>query len=220
MKKEDIGYFDSTAEYAIAERGLPHWTQSGTVCFITWRTDDSLPASVLDRIDDEIAIVLRQNGLNPSSNWKEELRRRDSSFRGQVYWDLFATRDKFLDEGFGQCLLSRDPCFKIVIDSLLHFDTDRYFLTDVIVMPNHVHFMAAFVDAESMLKQCEEWKRFTACRINKIAGVSGQFWQRDQFDHLIRSPDQFDHYRRYIADNPKKARLAEGTYCHYQKPLK
>ena len=219
MKQQDIGYFDPAAEYAIAERGLPHWAQSGTLCFITWRAADSLPESVLDRIDTEIAIVLTQYGLDPSCNWKEELCRRDNSFRCQVHWELFATRDKYLDEGHGQCLLGREPCFQLVVDSLLHFDTDRYFLTDVVVMPNHVHFLAAFLDADSMLKQCEEWKRFTARKINKVVGANGEFWQRDQFDHLIRSPEYFDHYRKYIAENPKRAKLVDETYLHFQKPL-
>ncbi len=219
MQREDIGFFDPEAEFAITERGLPHWAQSCTVCFITWRAADSLPNSVLDRIDNEIAIILKQHGLDPNADWKQELSQREISFRGQVHWDIFATRDKFLDEGHGQCLLGREACYQIVFDSLLRFDTDRYFLTDTVVMPNHVHFMAAFENSETMLKQCDEWKRFTARKINKVVGRSGEFWQRDQFDHLIRSPEYFERYRRYIAENPRSARLAEGIYLHFQKLL-
>ncbi|MEQ1829780.1 MAG: transposase [Pirellula sp.] len=219
MQREDIGYFDPAADFAIAERGLPHWVQSGTVCFITWRAADSLPKSVLERIDSELAIILRQHGLDPTADWQQELGRRNQSLRGQVHWDLFATRDKFLDQGHGLCLLGREACYQIVIESLTHFDTDRYFLTDVVVMPNHVHFMAAFEDAESMLKQCEDWKRFTARKINRVVGRTGDFWQPDQFDHLIRSSEQFERYRRYIAENSKQAGLSEGTYLHFQKPL-
>jgi hypothetical protein len=36
---------------------------------------------------------------------------------------------------------------------------------------------------------------------------------------LIRSPEQFEHYRRYIADNPKRAELSAGMYRHFQKEL-
>lgn len=30
------------------------------------------------------------------------------------------------------------------------------------------------------------------------------------FDHIVRSESQLEHYRRYIAENPKKAGLTSG----------
>jgi hypothetical protein len=33
--------FDYDADVAIVERKLPHWSQAGTVAFITWRTNGS-----------------------------------------------------------------------------------------------------------------------------------------------------------------------------------
>jgi REP element-mobilizing transposase RayT len=69
-------------------------------------------------------------------------------------------------------------------------------------MPNHVHILAAFPDQDSMLEQCEWWKRFTATRINRRIGSSGRFSQPDAFDHLLRSEEQLQFLRRYIADNP------------------
>ena len=41
--------FDPEADVQIVERRLPHWSQAGAVCFLTWRTIDSLPKDVLDR---------------------------------------------------------------------------------------------------------------------------------------------------------------------------
>ena len=41
--------FDPHAEYAVVERRLPHWAQAGTMCFITWRSFDSIPSTVLRR---------------------------------------------------------------------------------------------------------------------------------------------------------------------------
>jgi hypothetical protein len=45
---------------------------------------------------------------------------------------------------------------------------------------------------------------------------SGEFWQHETFDHLVRNPDQYDYLRRYIAENPQKAGFAPGTY-HYRR---
>jgi type I restriction enzyme R subunit len=102
---------------------------------------------------------------------------------------------------------------------LQHFDGDRYGLTDFTVMPNHVHMVVAFPDEESMLAQCDSWKRFTATRINRLLGRKGRFWQLDDFDHLVRSLEQFDYLRRYIADNPKRAALNPAEYIHFSKPM-
>ena len=88
---------------------------------------------------------------------------------------------------------------------------------DFVVMPNHVHLLAVFHDEGRMLKQCESWKRFAAVRINRDLGRSGEFWQEDAFDHLVRGPDQFEYFRRYIAANPENAGLGEGDYRWYSR---
>ncbi len=218
MDESDLSYFDPQAEWSIVERGLPHWGQAGCVCFVTWRLIDSLPVEVLRRLDREIEQFLLANDLDPV-NWKQQLAGCDAKVRGRVQWKLFSIRDKFLDSRLGACQLRDPTCARIVIDSLLQFDTERYFLTDAVVMPNHVHFLVAFPNDESFLKQCTEWKRFTARTINRQLGTEGKFWQQDQFDHLVRSPEQFEHYRRYIANNPTKAKLPSDSFLHFQKPL-
>lgn len=86
-------------------------------------------------------------------------------------------------------------------------------------MPNHVHLLAAFPGDDAMLKQCESWKHWQATRINRLIGASGRFWQQDGFDHLIRSTEQFDHLRKYIANNPVKAKLPAGEVLAWSKPM-
>ncbi len=94
-------------------------------------------------------------------------------------------------------------------------DGDHCCLTDFVVMPSHVHVLAAFASEEAMLKQCESWKHFTAREINRALGRSGRFWEQDAFDHLVRSRDEFAQLRRYLAENPRAARLSAGQYIHY-----
>ena len=93
----------------------------------------------------------------------------------------------------------------------------RYYLSDYVVMPNHVHILVAFPTEEAMLKQCESWKHYTARQINGLLQRRGRLWQQDAFDHLVRSPDEFDRLRAYIADNPRAAGLRSDEYLHYQK---
>ncbi|MEZ6138721.1 MAG: hypothetical protein R3C53_27870 [Pirellulaceae bacterium] len=198
---------------------MPHWSQVGCICFVTWRLGDSLPVEVLERIDREIELLLLDEGIDPRADWKQQLAMLTTKRRGQVQWKLFTTRDKFLDRGLGDCHLANPRSSTIVMDSLKKFDTERYFLTDAVVMPNHAHFLCAFADEERFLKQCTEWKRYTGRQINRVLGHCGEFWQVDQFDHLIRSPEQFEHYRRYIASNPVEAKLPRYKYLHFQKQL-
>jgi type I restriction enzyme R subunit len=99
----------------------------------------------------------------------------------------------------------------------MHFDGECYEMLDFVIMPNHVHVLATFEDELGMLKQCESWKHYTAVQINRALGLTGRFWQQDSFDHLVRHEGQFERLRRYIAENPVKARLGTGEYVYYQK---
>jgi type I restriction enzyme R subunit len=111
-------------------------------------------------------------------------------------------------------LFKRPELAKIVADSLLHFDGERYRMGDFLVMPNHVHLLAAFATADAMKEQCDSWLHFTAFQINKIIGEKGKLWQQEPFDHLVRSPEQYQYLRGYIADNPRKANLKPSEYYY------
>ena len=92
-------------------------------------------------------------------------------------------------------------------------------MTDFVVMPNHIHLLAAFADEDGMLAQCASWKHFTAREINRQLEISGHFWQQDGFDHLVRTEQQFHAFRKYIADNGAKARLSPGEFLHFSKSI-
>lgn len=212
--------FDPGGELLIIERRLPHWSQAGAICFITWRTDDSLPKPVLARWYAQRDAWLHQHGVDPQrADWRNELNRLSRGLQAEFLRTFSERWHENLDACHGECVLRQPPLSQIVSRSLLHFDGQRYEMTDFVVMPNHMHLLAAFETEEAMLEQCESWKTFTATRINRHLGRKGRFWQQDGFDHLVRSAEQFEYLRRYIADNPAKARLAAGEYVHYSKPL-
>ena len=85
-------------------------------------------------------------------------------------------------------------------------------------MPNHVHLLTCLLGSTEIEDQCYSWKKFTAAKINKALRQRGRFWQEESFDHLVRSPEQFDYFQRYIAENPRKAGLQAGEYLHYRRP--
>jgi putative transposase len=214
-------YFEPKEEYFVVERrDLPHWAQAGTICFITWRTWDSMPQPVLEAWANDRDAWLKQHGADPHRHgWKAALAQLPFDDRIQFHEEFSQRWEELLDNGYGSCVLRRPELAKIVGDSLRHFDGERYVLFDFVIMPNHVHLLAAFSTAEEQLKQCNSWKHFTAVRINRALTRKGRFWEVDDFDHLVRSEEQFCFLRDYIAMNPRRGGLREGEFLHYSRAL-
>jgi putative transposase len=126
---------------------------------------------------------------------------------------------EYLDRGYGECLLRRSDLAEIVADSLRHGDGTDYQMADFVVMPNHVHLLACLLGENDLVKLCYSWKKYTATRINQVLGRRGRFWQDESFDHLVRSAEQFDGFRLYIADNPTKAGLRKGEYLLWKRSM-
>ena len=215
----DLRFFDPSDQYVVAWRNLPHWCQAGTVCFMTWRTADSMPKPVVQRWEAERAELLRQHHIDSAGDWRAALNRLPAVVRQKIKWTLTERWDSHLDNCHGRCVLKRPELGQIVADSLCSFDGERYVVTDFVVMPNHIHLLVAFLDEDTMLKQVANWKRYTARTINVELKDKGHFWQEEDFDHLVRSPEHFDYYRRYIADNPIRAHLKDGEWILYSAPM-
>jgi len=77
-----------------------------------------------------------------------------------------------------------------------------------VVMPDHVHFFASPLGegAKELSRLLNYWKRSTAIRIRR-AGVSEFRWQREFFDHLLRSDESYAGEWDYVRDNPVRANL-------------
>jgi len=206
-------FFTPEDELLITSRRLPHWAQDGAVVFLTWRTHDSMPKHLLDAWRAERNRWLDRNHIDPTlPGWKAAVQGLSADKIAEFH-DHFTTRwHDELDAGHGDCVLKQPGLAAIVADSLLHFEGDRYDLLDFVVMPNHVHVLAAFPDKTAMLEQCATWKHYTATQINRQMGTKGRFWQQDAFDHLVRHEAQFRRLQRYLAENPVKARLGKGAY--------
>ncbi len=107
----------------------------------------------------------------------------------------------------GSCALARPELAKKVQDSLRHFDQQRYLLSAWCVMPNHVHVVFTPLAGHDPSHILHSWKSYTAHQGNKLLGTHGTFWERESFDHLIRSLEQFEGFIHYVEHNPVEAGL-------------
>jgi REP-associated tyrosine transposase len=205
---EALRFFNPYEEIRFTQNLLPHWQQTGAVYFITFRLADSIPVHLRQQWEDQREIWVR---LHPEP-WDAETE--------QEYHNRFsAAIERWLDAGYGSCILRQCDCARIVDDTLRHFDGQRLALVSSVVMPNHVHALLVQNPGYALEALLRSWKTFTARNINRVRGRAGTLWQRSYFDRLVRDEKHFRNCVRYIRRNPQKAHLASGEYILYESDL-
>jgi putative transposase len=206
--------FDRDGDLLKTEHNLPHWAQAGVITFITFRARDSIPAEVMARWEREKQEWLRVRGISTAAHWSKVLPTLETAVRSAFLREFNRVREDCLDKCHGRCLLRNPDLARIVANSLLHFDGVRYRMGDFVIMPNHVHLLCVFERPEDLRPQMDSWLHYTAFQINRALNERGSFWQEEPFDHLVRTLEQYEYLRTYIADNPAKAKLKPGEFLH------
>lgn len=210
-------FFDSDAPVGVTRRNLPHWFQPGATYFVTFRTADSLPNSVIERWQGTRRQWLSTRGIDfDDPGWESRLRQLPGDDQIAFTRKFNAMFHTLLDAGHGECPLRQPELGGIVAAAFHHFDQQRYRLSDFVVMPNHVHVLLGLIGDNALSAVCYSWKKYTANLINRRLGRKGHFWQGESFDHIVRSPEQFEYLQSYISANPQKAGLKSGEFVHYQ----
>ena len=160
---------------------LPHRDEPGLVQFVTFHLADAFP------------VTLR-------SEWEALLNIEDDQQRRMEL-------EAYLDRGRGECPLRRPDIATMVEDSLLFRHEVQYDLRAWAVMPNHVHLLFLVWDVP-MSHLVDAWMGFTAKEANGMLGRKGKFWQDGYWDTYMRDGEHEARTRRYIENNPTKARLA------------
>lgn len=171
---------------------LTHYDGSGVYQLLTYRLSDSLPQSVLDKVQSEIQEEVKSN---------KELKRRKLI-------------EKYLDAGYGSCILANPKVAEAVIDNWRYFDGIRYDLISGVVMPNHVHVLIKTRFGWPLSKVVWTWKKYVSKFIYdggyyaaSACGAPDKIWQREYWDRFIRDQKHFSSAVNYIFENPYKAGL-------------
>jgi len=78
-------------------------------------------------------------------------------------------------------------------------------------MPDHIHFFCAGgagAGASPLSRFVGAFKEWTAKRICRSLGMSPPVWQREFFDHVLRSHESYADKWLYVRENPVRAGLA------------
>ena len=205
-------FYDPEKNISHHRRNLPHWQQADAISFVTFRLGDSIPAKALKAWDNERRIWLLHRLPSASGELSDILSQLTEPDRRDYLRRFGKQFHELLDTGHGSCLL-RDPAHSAIVENaLLHFDDQRYQLGDYVIMPNHVHVLLAPAPEHTIGSITGSWKRHASREINKRTGSEGCLWQHESFDHLVRDAGSLEGFRRYIFQNPEKARLRTGEY--------
>jgi len=167
---------------------LPHFDAGEVYQFITYRLDDSIPSTMLLRLEEEL-----DESKLPSDRIEMERRRR---------------MEQWMDKGYGSCILRNRENAELVMGAWRHFDGQRYDLLSGVVMPNHVHVLVRVYGGVLLGDLIESWKSYTSRRFTDDGvGRAKPHWQRGYWDRYIRDEGHYRDTVRYISANPVKAGL-------------
>ncbi|MBN2161565.1 MAG: DUF4080 domain-containing protein [Pontiellaceae bacterium] len=191
---ETTGFNPHEEIHQTRRKNYPHWTQEGCTYFVTFRLADSIPQNRI-REYEELRRKWEEHHQPPYS--EQEKKRFNELFSEQV--------NEWLDGGAGSCCLQNPEVSRIVADTLLHFDGERYELDEWVVMPNHVHVLLKPHSEFELSTILHTWKSYSAHAINEELGRDGRLWQPESYDHIVRDEEELSRIRNYIRRNPEKA---------------
>jgi REP element-mobilizing transposase RayT len=193
-------FYDSDHSVKKYRRSLPHWSQGGAIHFVTFRLHDSLPLIKLQAIKEEVAIW---RSLHPEPLSSAEVEEYAKRFTRKIH--------RWLDAGYGSCLLGAPKARDAMESVLRFFENERYSLGKRVIMPNHVHALIAPFPSYPLEAILHSWKSYSAKQVNAIFRRAGRVWQHESFDHIVRGPKQLERIERYIQNHPKIGRSTAGS---------
>lgn len=187
-------------------RNLPHYHPEGYPLFITFHLADSLPLNVI--------LELRKQR-------ERELQTISSLERAEIDNKYFTYYDEWLDRcASGPNWLKDGNVAQITMKEIKSMEGIQYKLIACCIMPNHVHMLieslmmkAAIPIGKSARYPVTDSLRLikgrTARKANLALGRTGNFWQHESYDHIIRDEEELSRTILYIINNPVNAGLVK-----------
>ena len=175
----------------------PHWELQYVVYHACFRLADSVPMEMQRQWMEERKQIVELCQKQQRTLTEYETKRLQFLYSEKI--------ERFLDAGYGSCVLQMPQVAEIVRGSLEYYNKKKYLLHAWCIMPNHVHAIFQTLAEYSHSEIIQAWKSFTAHAINKYLGSRGQLWQKDSYNRIIRSIQEYYNQISYVWNNPTKA---------------
>lgn len=191
----------------IYTRNLPHWRQPGATYFVTFHLADALPQAKKQEL-----LCLRQE-------WEA----RNPPPRSEAAWTEYAKTtfqmvEKWMDAGHGACWFRQPRYAAELRRAILHFHQQRYEVGCFAVMANHCHLVIRPFDDWELENELGTIKSVIARFINKHEGISGELWQQESYDRIIRDEEHLFRVIQYIGANPRLAGIPKNYWDRWVSP--
>ena len=177
---------------------LPHWEVVGGIYFITIQLAGSVPKSAAARI---------------LANSQEAADRQCANWQLLPWIKIHNELERWIDLNSNTDALTQVEIAEFTMESIEYRKNNGIWAVyEFVIMPNHLHILLGEVSG-SLHKSIESFKM----RIGRFAlkfqhSKTHRFWQREWFDHWIRSPEEFEGIRDYIRQNPVRAGLVSNWW--------
>jgi len=211
--------FNPHVEVKVYHRHLPHWRQAGATYFVTFRLADSIPRNILLQWHEERVRWLKAHGITNELPEDEKTKRYAAipeKERKRIEGDDARRLHIELDLCHGCCLLRAAVNAEILQQAMLHFHSERCWIGDFTVMPNHVHLLVQPFDEHPLEEWLQSVKSYAARRFDKKAMKEGRVFQQESYDRIVRNREELEAYRKYITNNGIKAQLNESEFRYYR----
>jgi putative transposase len=104
-------------------------------------------------------------------------------------------------------ILASKEVAKILVDEWRNaHDRHGWAIGRYVILPDHVHFFcSAELDARTLPTFMQAWKQWTSKRMARELKFSGNIWQEEFFDHVLRSSESYSQKWDYVKENPVRA---------------
>ncbi len=112
-------------------------------------------------------------------------------------------------------LFANAPAFEILreqfaaVPALCHWRVGRF-----VAIPDHVHFFCSSQEAAAsttLSRFVGALKQWSSKRMVRELGCAAPVWQKQFFDHLLRSGESYSNKWLYVLENPVRAGLVERS---------
>jgi len=85
-------------------------------------------------------------------------------------------------------------------------------------MVNHCHLVMRPFDSYELEKEVGSMKSVAARFINRVEALSGDLWQQESYDRIIRDEEHLYRVVQYVGSNPRRAGLPRESWRRWINP--
>ena len=115
-------------------------------------------------------------------------------------------------------ILARDDVAKVLTDEWrAAYNRHGWAVGRYVIMPDHVHFFCRpQLNAKRLSDFVGFWKSYTSRRIDALrlprsTPAATTLWQREFFDHVLRSSESYSEKWNYVRENPVRTGLVSAA---------